>query len=788
MYKIILKKKESSQKNNHTPIHKLLTKSIRTKLLVFFLPISLAAILIMGFITFENAKNSTQNEILYKLQSIVDLKENKILQIFSEVNSDLRILQNDYVIKPTMPILTAHQNNPSNEEAALSKIILDEQFGSFLETKNKFKGIYLLDKNGRLIYQKTTENPNTVESSTHKNFQLLFENSQTNISMSDISFEHDDYVMFFGAPIYGIDNNFVGIIILELDFKYIFELIQDTTGLGITGETLLGKLYGDEAVFISPIRHDPNAAFNRKIQLSDDIALPIQQAVQGISGSGFSVDYVGEPILAVWKHIPSLNWGLVVKINSAEVMKPIYEMQSIGIIVTSTFAIVIIILTVIASSKISKPILKLRDAMTQIEKGNYHVKIEPSGNDEINDLMKSARKMVETMNQKQVLNDGIMAEISHQKDELDDLIKALNASSIVTITDANGVIAYANDKALEITKYSKDELIGQTHVLLDSGHHPKIFFKGMKQVISKGNVWHGDIKYKSKSGNYYWVRTTIVPFLGKDGKPNQFIRISTDITSQKFTEEKLHRTLKELGKEERLKEEFSTMISHELKTPLTPIKGYCEILKEKDVLGILNREQEEAVDEINRNAARLERLVGDILDAQKLDMGKMSFNKRDFTLYNFMDEVKKDLASFMNSKNIQFNVSNFANISLVSDPDRIRQVIDNLAKNAVDFVPKNNGKIKIGSIRDDNNVIFYIKDNGIGISLEDQKNLFKKFYQVDTSHTRKHGGTGLGLVICKGIIEELGGKIFVKSIKDVGTTFYFTIPQKVEKIQVKTQN
>ncbi|HSB50208.1 MAG TPA: ATP-binding protein [Nitrosopumilaceae archaeon] len=746
----------------------------------------MSAILVMGFVSFENAKDNLQDEIILKLQNIAEQKEIKINEIYSSIQSDIKILQNDYVIKPTIQMFTVHKNNPTNDEVIFSKMILDEKFGSFLDNKIIFRDVFLLDKHGEVVYEKLNQVKDESSISDFQYLETMFENSKLDQYVSPIVKENDYYVMYFGAPIFDLDENFAGVIVLEVDVNMIFTLIQDPTGLGKTGEAMIGTKNGNQAVFLSPLKHDPDAALNRKVNFSDKIAIPLQQAVQGISGSGFSIDYGGEPIFAVWKYIPSLDWGLVVKIDSSEVLAPIYELQTIGIIITASFAIVITLVTIVASSKISKPILKLRDAMTQIEKGNYDIKIEPKGHDEIYDLMRSAKKMVETMKQKQVLNEGIMAEISRQKDELADFIKALNESSIVTITDKNGIITFVNDKTNEITKYSKAELIGKTHQLLNSGHHPDIFFKGLRQVISNGYVWHGDIKCKAKDGNYYWIRKTIVPFLGKDGKPERFIHVSADITSQKLAEEKLQKALTEIGKIDRLKEEFSTMISHELKTPLTPIKGYCEILKEKGIIGTLNHEQENAVEEINRNAVRLERLVSDILDAQKLDMGKMSFNKRVFSLDDFMDEVKNDLSSFMASKDIQFSVKNFANIKLESDPERLRQVIDNLAKNAVDFVPRKNGKIEIGSIRDDHNVIFYVKDNGIGISPEDQQNLFKKFYQVDTSHTRKHGGTGLGLVVCKGIVERLDGKIFVKSNKGIGTTFYFTVPQKIEKIKVKT--
>jgi signal transduction histidine kinase len=108
-----------------------------------------------------------------------------------------------------------------------------------------------------------------------------------------------------------------------------------------------------------------------------------------------------------------------------------------------------------------------------------------------------------------------------------------------------------------------------------------------------------------------------------------------------------------------------------------------------------------------------------------------------------------------------------------------------MVKNAVDFVPDQGGEIKVGVEQDDKDYLFYVKDNGVGISIVNQKNLFKKFFQVDTSATRTHGGTGLGLVVCKGIIEGLGGKIWIDSELGKGTIFYFTVPKSpIELSQV----
>jgi signal transduction histidine kinase len=224
------------------------------------------------------------------------------------------------------------------------------------------------------------------------------------------------------------------------------------------------------------------------------------------------------------------------------------------------------------------------------------------------------------------------------------------------------------------------------------------------------------------------------------------------------------------------KDEFIAMISHELKTPLTPIKIYATTLKKPKAFGELNQKQTEAVDAIHFNALRLERLIGDLLDVQRLETGRMMFSKEKFSVSEVLDDAVKDYKIMSRDKNIQITSKIDEEIILYSDKKRIEQVLDNLARNSIDFVPKDTGTIQIFAEKNNDNVLFTVKDNGKGISKETQKKLFAKFYQADTSVTRRHGGTGLGLAICKGIVEGLGGNIWLDSEIGKGTNVYFTIP------------
>lgn len=227
---------------------------------------------------------------------------------------------------------------------------------------------------------------------------------------------------------------------------------------------------------------------------------------------------------------------------------------------------------------------------------------------------------------------------------------------------------------------------------------------------------------------------------------------------------------------EKQKEEFASMVTHELKSPLTPIIGWCQTLKNPKLIGQLNSKQFNAVDIIQKNAKRLLQLVGDILDVQKLDLNRMKFDSQPIDVDDLLNYMHNNLQNIMAQKNINHINSTTEQLTVRSDRNRIEQVLNNLILNAVDFVPSEGGKIEYGAQSKGDEILFYVKDNGIGIPPEKQKNLFRKFYQIDTSVTRKHGGSGLGLALSKGIIESLGGKIWVESELGKGASFYFTIP------------
>ena len=274
----------------------------------------------------------------------------------------------------------------------------------------------------------------------------------------------------------------------------------------------------------------------------------------------------------------------------------------------------------------------------------------------------------------------------------------------------------------------------------------------------------------------------------------------------KLKETDLYNANEGLKATEKGKEEFMSMVSHELKTPLSPMKLYTEmLLKSTSSFGSINEKQKKAIQVIHNNILRLEVLVSDILDVYKLDIGRLRLKKTEVDIEELVNQSVADFIPLAKDKRIKVVADIRTSGKVNCDPGRISQVISNLVKNSIDFVPQDNGSIiirveeesteKEEKLKNDigisdstigpkaggggnHKVVFTIEDNGPGMHGNDTDNLFKKFYQIDTTATRKHGGTGLGLAISRGIVEAHGGRIWLDKTYTTGTSIKFTLPRE----------
>ena len=361
--------------------------------------------------------------------------------------------------------------------------------------------------------------------------------------------------------------------------------------------------------------------------------------------------------------------------------------------------------------------------------------------------------------------------------ELYTITKALEAAAdAIAITDRAGQIIWVNPAFCAMTGYSTEEAVGQNPRVLKSGKQKDSFYTDLWQTIISGRVWKNEIINQRKDGSLYTEEMTLTPVKDDKGIIAHFIAIKRDITERKQAEEELQRSKDAAEAANVAKSEFLASMSHEIRTPMNGVIGMTDLLLDTELTG----EQRKYAKTIKTSADSLLTIINEILDFSKIEAGKIDLEYIDFDLRLMLDEVLDLITVRTDKKGLNFVCFIHPEInSLVNgDPGRIRQILINLANNAVKFTEKGEVIIRGELEHEDESKIcvkFSVSDTGIGIPQNTIPNLFQRFSQADSSTTRKYGGTGLGLAICKLLAEMMGGEIGVESKEGSGSIFWFTV-------------
>jgi signal transduction histidine kinase len=240
---------------------------------------------------------------------------------------------------------------------------------------------------------------------------------------------------------------------------------------------------------------------------------------------------------------------------------------------------------------------------------------------------------------------------------------------------------------------------------------------------------------------------------------------------------------KKLEEIDKMKDDFISMASHELKSPLTAIRGYVELLaditKEEGAKTGKEAQQQKYLTNIDISVNRLRTLVEDLLDVSRIEQNRIPFEYREIDLAELVHAIAEEMKILANEKGLEMKES-VAPLSKISvDPERLKQIVVNLISNAIKYTPK--GTVEIQIKEDEKNVFLIVADTGLGISAENMKKLFSKFYRVETEHTMGISGTGLGLWIAREIAQKMGGDLKVESIEGVGSHFTLSLKKNPSK-------
>ena len=361
---------------------------------------------------------------------------------------------------------------------------------------------------------------------------------------------------------------------------------------------------------------------------------------------------------------------------------------------------------------------------------------------------------------------------------------AARTDNLVIIARPDGVIEWVNDAFTRLLDRTLAEVGGRPALDLLGAADPAASMR-LRQALDDGDPLSTDLSCRSRSGRQYDLSLDLQPVYGTDGHLENYIFLAVDITQRVETERELRRAKIEADAASRAKSDFLASMSHEIRTPMNGVIGMTSLLLHSQ----LTPDQRDSVNTIRQSGETLLTIINDILDFSKIESGQLELEALPFDLGALTEETLDLFAPLAASRGLDlaYRIDPTLPAWIEGDPTRLRQILANLVNNAIKFTPSGSVSLEIIPVANppSRNVSdsappraleFLIRDTGIGIAQDRVDRLFKAFSQVDSSTTRKYGGTGLGLVICQRLTQLMGGQIEVDSEVGRGSTFHFSLP------------
>lgn len=599
------------------------------------------------------------------------------------------------------------------------------------------------------------------------------------------------------------DSQTLGVLVIISKVDDYAKIGENYTGLGETGETAIaGRDANGDAVYLRSPRFSKNKdEITRVTKDRTDIAIT-QALLKNEKMLTETKDYRDHAVYAVTKYIASTDWGLVVKIDRAEINQVIYVDAAWLISITLLIILIVIMVSRNLAKKISQPIQELSDFSVQVTKNNdLSQKIEIKSKDEIGLLANNFNEMIAAIKasraeidqkveaqtgeikqkqedlanqQKAILN--ILEDVedeknltAREKEKIETILQSIGDA--VFVVDADLKIILINPVTIDVSGFAAAELIGKKYsdVLKfiyesDNKKEFKVNDKFIKDAISTGEVQEmsNHTVLITKDGKHIPVSDSAAPLKDKNGKITGCVVVFRDVTREY-----------EIDK---AKTEFVSLASHQLRTPLSAVNWYAEMLINGDA-GKLSENQMKYLQEIYKGNQRMVNLVNALLDVSRIELGTFAITPTKTDIVDLAKSMVKENKLLADKKKIVLTEKYDQIPELLVDPKLVQIIFQNLLSNAVKYTP-DGGKVALTITKKEPNILIEVKDTGIGIPKAQQSHMYEKLFRADNVRAKDTEGTGLGLYIVKAIVDQSDGKIWFESIENKGTSFFVEIPIK----------
>ncbi len=796
------------------------------KTLLIVVSIAVIPLLIALLIAYSIAEKTLTEHILRELEAIAHIQEHRV------EDGILRLKERLDLVRSRVPALVAIERFYETGEKAQQDIAISALAGAKAAI-DEIKIISILSMNGRVVA--------STDSALHdKDFskEEFFVSGSHGYYLDSFAFSNTgEVVMNLACPV-EYQGRRLGVLVIESSPDAITALTRDYTGLGKTGEALLARKNKDgNVLYITPLRFDRDAALKRTVPWGKAAKPIVQALLKQESVLEDELDYRGEHVFAATRHIKETDWGLVVKMDRAEVFNPLEQMRYLFISLVVVTAILVVLVAFLVSGKVVKPIVQLSSVAGKISEGDLLLRAEVTSGDEIGELQQYFNKMTDDLTAANAFLDQKV------KDRTAELFE-VNRSLILEVQERmEAERKLLHDEArlkvlLDIAQFRSKDI----QEMLDFTLHEVIrlsrsrigyiyFYDEQKQEftlnswskdvmtqclvmekktcyeLGKTGIWGEAVRQRKPimlndfpashslkkgypEGHVPLLKYLTVPVFREDrivavvavaNKETDYteddvkeLTIIMDavwqIVERQEAERELARYATALERSNKELEQFAYVASHDLQEPLRKIASFTELLSSRYRGKLLDEKADTFMEFIVDGARRMQRLINDLLTFSRVMTQGREFTKTDCNLV--LSKVLQDLDLSIRENNAAISCGTLPVV--IADQTQMAQLFQNLIGNAIKYHGEDQPRVEISAELKGQDWQFSITDNGIGIAQEFYDRIFVLFQRLHAK--TEYTGTGIGLAVCKKIVERHRGKIWVESAPGRGSTFFFTIP------------
>jgi len=738
------------------------------------------------------AEDTIEQNITADLLFLSEEKGEFIRQITNEHRNIARLLSADNAISGF--------SNTENTESIRNHLVHQT------EVTRGLLSILVLDENG--IVRVSTDSPREGNNMSHF---ASFERGMRGAYIGSLHVSEGKKSHLASAPIRKKGGELLGVLIAEFDLRPVYEVASNATSLGKTGEfLLLEKEVQANICFnpkwsifsihgaLPPVKENTDPEKEEVSPLSflhdlgvmnvsgiDDMVEDAEasQSLCAMASSGQegilrAKDENGTKVVAAHHYLSDIGLGLIAKVNEDEIYRPITLLISALSGTTALLILLIVFIALRLSHDVVRPIWKLRDSLEHLNAGHFVHKRSIFTGDELEvldaEVKKLATRLEEAYSSLEHKVKERTQELAEQHSQDEALIESIGEGFLAV--DLDGKVIACNQSAENLLRWEKGQIINGhfTSVLSIRGAGNKLIPPNehlVQQVIDKKRPVRtfptDSYECERRNGEKFPIAITAVPFM-----------VGTEMRGIVVT----FRDVSEEKRIDRMKSEFISLTSHQLRTPLTAIGWYTELIhNESDGL---KPDQKEYVQQIVDSHRRMADLVNSLLNVSRIELGHLKIEPQEVNLKDLIESTLGELKPQMQNKNMELIEDVPENLNIKADKELLQIAIENLASNAVKYTPEGKAmRVKV-EVEEDK-FILTIKDDGMGIPKAQQHKVFEKLFRADNVVKSDTDGTGIGLYITKSIVEAWGGKIWFESDEDNGTSFHFNAPIEMRELNTE---